>query len=345
MHLRVIAADACAGAAALAGCAQAPAASAASAAPAGGEAACRDLPQHSPLAATHLSTRYVAAGTRRAGDKPDGIVLPAHCVLTGSIDPRTGVDGKPYATGFELSLPDQWNGRLLYIGGGGNDGVLRDTTLSTSISGATPSPLSQGWAVVSTDAGHRGQSADFALDPRARVDHAFDAHHKTALAARALIAERYGKPPHHAYFSGCSGGGRQGMMFSQRYPDLFDGITAGAPVTLVTRGSERERVWRSTRSRTSRSLGSCGPRRCVFDVLRPGPSEGATAKANGRVGAQGARARRRRGARAVPGWKERRRSSDHSSLRRPMRQVPGVNVLFGVTAMNLKASLVMRFNS
>ncbi len=237
MNLKVMAAAACAGAAALAGCAQAPGAST------GGEAACRDLPQHSPLAATQLTTRYVAAGARHAGDKPDGIVLPGHCVVTGSIDPRTGVDGKPYATGFELSLPDGWNGRLLYIGGGGNDGVLRDTTLSSSISGATPSPLSQGWAVVSTDAGHRGQSADFGLDPRARVDHAFDAHHKTALAARALIAERYGRPPHHAYFSGCSGGGRQGMMFSQRYPELFDGITAGAPAMRVSSGATVAAMW------------------------------------------------------------------------------------------------------
>ena len=228
--------------AALVGCAQPgaapPAADAASA-----EAACRELPQRATLASTLLSTRYHAAGTRHAGNKPDGVKLPGHCVVTGSIDPRTGVDGKPYATGFELSLPDGWNGRLLYLGGGGNDGVLRDTSQSSSISGATPSPLSQGWAVVSTDAGHRGQSGTFALDPRARVDHAFDAHHKTALAARALIAQRYGRLPHHAYFSGCSGGGRQGMMFSQRYPELFDGITAGAPAMRVSSGATVAAMW------------------------------------------------------------------------------------------------------
>ena len=229
-------------AAALSGCAQ-PGGTPSAADAASAEASCRNLPQQSPLASTQLSTRYVAAGARQAGDKPDGIRLPGHCVVTGSIDPRTGVDGRPYATGFELSLPDTWNGRLLYLGGGGNDGMLRDTSLSSSISGATPSPLSQGWAVVSTDAGHRGQSGAFGLDPRARVDHAFDAHHKTALAARALIALRYGRPSHHAYFSGCSGGGRQGMMFSQRYPELFDGITAGAPAMRVASGATVAAMW------------------------------------------------------------------------------------------------------
>lgn len=207
------------------------------------EAACLSIPQRSTLAATKLSARWVAAGTRRAGNQPNGVLLPGHCVVTGSIGERTGIDDKPYATGFELSLPDHWNGRLLYLGGGGNDGILRDTTMSSSISGGTPSPLGQGFAVVSTDAGHSGQSGVFGLDPRARIDHAFDSHHQTALAARALVAQRYGKPAHHSYFSGCSGGGRQGMMFAQRFPELFDAITAGAPAMRVSSGATVAAMW------------------------------------------------------------------------------------------------------
>lgn len=207
------------------------------------EARCIEMAGGAGLKATTLQTRYVPAGTRRPGSATSGDFLGGHCVVTGSIDPRTGADGKPYAVGFELSLPDDWNGRFLYLGGGGNDGTLRDTSMSSSISIGTPSPLGQGYAVVSTDAGHQGTSATFGLDPQSRIDHAYLAHDKTAQAAKALIGWRYGKPPAYSYFSGCSGGGRQGMMFSQRFPDYFDGITAGAPAMRVASGATVAAMW------------------------------------------------------------------------------------------------------
>jgi feruloyl esterase len=207
------------------------------------KSACEALSTQAMLSDTTLKSRHVSAGARRPGNATSGDFLPGHCVVTGYIGARTGMDGKPYATGFELSLPDNWNGRFLYLGGGGNDGTLRDTSLSSSISIGTPSPLGQGFAVVSTDAGHQGQSGSFGLDPVARLDHAFDAHAKAATAAKALIGQHYGRAPNKSYFSGCSGGGRQGMMFSQRYPDMFDGITAGAPAMRVSSGATVAAMW------------------------------------------------------------------------------------------------------
>jgi feruloyl esterase len=213
------------------------------------------------LSATNLVARYVAAGTRRPGTLTSGDYLPGHCVITGSINPRTGVDGKAYAIGFELSLPDSWNGRFLYLGGGGNDGTLRDTSLSSSISGGTPSPLGQGYAVVSTDAGHSGTSAaGFGSDPQAKIDHAYNAHDKTAVAAKALIAWRYGRKPDHSYFSGCSGGGRQGMMFSQRFPEYFDAITAGAPAMRVSSGATVAAMWNNIKFDAIAPLNGSGQR-------------------------------------------------------------------------------------
>lgn len=222
------------------------------------EAVCADMVAQAGLPATTLTTRYVPADTRRPGTATTGDFLGGHCVVTGSRDPRTGVDGKPYAIGFELSLPDRWNGRFLYLGGGGNDGSLRDTSLSSSISNGTPSPLGQGYAVVSTDAGHQGGSASFGVDPQARIDHAYNAHDKTAQSAKALIDWRYGKPADYSYFSGCSGGGRQGMMFSQRFPDYFDGITAGAPAMRVSSGATVAAMWNNRKFTDIAPLGTDG---------------------------------------------------------------------------------------
>ncbi|WP_428000632.1 tannase/feruloyl esterase family alpha/beta hydrolase [Acidovorax sp.] len=206
-------------------------------------AACTGLVASAKLAGTTLATSYVPPDSKRPGGAATGAFLPGHCVVTGSINPRVGVDGKNYAIGFQLSLPDNWNGRFLFVGGGGNDGVLRDTSLSSSISGGTPSPLGQGFAVVSTDGGHIGTTASFGADPQARIDHAYNSYDKTAVSAKSLIATHYGRKPDRSYFSGCSGGGRQGMVFSQRFPDYFDAITAGAPAMRVSSGATVAAMW------------------------------------------------------------------------------------------------------
>ena len=53
----------------------------------------------------------------------------------------------------------------------------------------------------------------------------------TAVAGKELTAGFYGRPAQHAYFNGCSNGGRQALMEVQRYPTDFDGIIAGDPAT------------------------------------------------------------------------------------------------------------------
>jgi feruloyl esterase len=50
-----------------------------------------------------------------------------------------------------------------------------------------------------------------------------------AALAKQLIAQHYGKPTAFSYFAGCSTGGREGMILSQRYPTVFDGIISGDP--------------------------------------------------------------------------------------------------------------------
>ncbi len=71
------------------------------------------------------ATPASAPGTLRISPNFPGTVpvaVPAFCHVEGVIDQRTGVDGKPYGIGFALALPDQWNGRFLFQGGGGLNG-------------------------------------------------------------------------------------------------------------------------------------------------------------------------------------------------------------------------------
>ena len=55
------------------------------------------------------------------------------------------------------------------------------------------------------------------------------ANAQVATLAKQLIAEYYRKPAAYSYFSGCSTGGREGMILSQRYPTVFNGIISGDP--------------------------------------------------------------------------------------------------------------------
>jgi Tannase and feruloyl esterase len=160
---------------------------------------------------------------------PSNVTLPAQCRVEGIIDRRQGAGGQTYGIGFALALPDNWNGRFLMQGGGGLNGRVAQP-VGAAAAGDTPG-LVRGFAVVSTDTGHQGAvfDASFMKDQQAALDFAYAANARVALLAKELIARYYGRPADRSYFAGCSTGGREGMVMSQRYPSYFDGIVAGAP--------------------------------------------------------------------------------------------------------------------
>ena len=164
------------------------------------------------------------------GASANAQIMPTHCLLEGTIEPRKGADGKDYATTFQLRLPAQWNQKFLFQGGGGMNGFLGPAVGSVPFrnSSATPALL-RGYAVVSTDGGHRGRDASFAADQQARLDLAYAAIGKVTTAAKQLIGKLYQNQPQKSYFMGCSNGGREAMMAAQRYPLEFDGVIAGNP--------------------------------------------------------------------------------------------------------------------
>jgi feruloyl esterase len=157
--------------------------------------------------------------------------LPAYCRVEVLINRRTGVGGEEFGTAFALAMPDKWNGDFLMQGGGGSNGIVL-APLGLNAAGETPG-LMRGFAVVSTDTGHKSHHSGFDFgfmrDQQAYLEFAYLANAEVATIAKQLIAQHYGKPAAFSYFSGCSTGGREGMILSQRYPAIFNGIISGDP--------------------------------------------------------------------------------------------------------------------
>lgn len=167
----------------------------------------------------------VAAGTLTVG----GTSIGEHCLVTGKMFERTStVDGNGYAIGFEMRMPKNWNGRFLYQGNGGTDGAVVTATGATG-GGPITNALLQGFAVLSSDAGHSGSTPNFGIDPQARLDYGYQAVGKLTPMAKSAIQIAYGKGPDRSYFSGCSNGGRHALVAAARYFADYDGILAGAP--------------------------------------------------------------------------------------------------------------------
>jgi feruloyl esterase len=181
-----------------------------------------------PVAATQIIDVTFIPANAAAADVPG---LPDHCRVRGVINKRMGEDGLPYGIRFEVRLPAQWNGRFMFQGGGGTEGELQP---AIGHAGTLSPTLARGFAVASQNGGHDNKDLSsrnqFFLEPQALVDHAYHAIDVTTQTAKFLIGAYYGRRPDHAYFVGCSTGGRQGMVFTQNFPDAYDGIVAGDPV-------------------------------------------------------------------------------------------------------------------
>jgi feruloyl esterase len=193
---------------------------------------CAALARQAPGADVRIDSATYVEATSRAFTDPNGwpvAALPAHCRVEGTINARKGAGGKDYGIGFSIALPDSWTGRFLLQGGGGLNGSVLPPT--GPVAAAAIPALARGFAVISHDSGHKGAvfDASFMADQRAALDFAEASVRTVALAGKAITATYYGKPASRSYMTGCSTGGREGMLAMQRYPELFDGIIVGAP--------------------------------------------------------------------------------------------------------------------
>ena len=162
---------------------------------------------------------------------PAGPGLPAYCKVAGTVDTEIN---------FEVWMPvaESWNGKFNGVGNLGLAGFINYGDMSVA--------LARGYATASTDTGHVGDptqvipplpfldaswalNADRTLNMERLVNFGHAGIHKMTVAAKAIVAAYYGQAPEYAYFTGCSGGGQQGLAEAQRYPDDYNGIVAGAP--------------------------------------------------------------------------------------------------------------------
>ena len=144
---------------------------------------------------------------------------PEQCVVKGTIWPEIK---------FAFKIPTTtWNERLIMVGGSGNGGSIPEASM--------PQYLRKGWATVGTDTGHISTFPGDELwavpentyTNQKEKDFGYRASHEVSNLAKKIINTYYGYNPKYSYLSGCSFGGRQGMIEAQRYPEDFNGILAG----------------------------------------------------------------------------------------------------------------------
>ena len=178
----------------------------------------------------------VAAGAFKLPSGPRGgagafASLPAFCRVQGVIKPTPSS-----VIEFEVWLPATgWNGRLQAVGNGGLAGTISYPAMATA--------LKAGFATASTDTGHTtDEPKDWLRNKDRLIDFSSRGLHLTTVDAKAIVNAFYSQPVSKAYYTGCSTGGKQGLMEAQRYPADFDGIVAGDAANFWTRQMVTE-VW------------------------------------------------------------------------------------------------------
>jgi feruloyl esterase len=182
--------------------------------------ACEGLATHSFASVQEVNMHILSASIQPA--QPGRAEF---CVVKGYVAPQVQ---------FALYLPTKsYTGRYLQGGCGGMCGVIGD-----SLSPSCDSVVAFGgrFAVGFNNSGHIGAGigdTDWATDaPELRKDYAYRATHVAQVAAKLILGAFYGRSPSYSYFQGCSDGGREALMESQRYPRDFNGIVAGSVFSM-----------------------------------------------------------------------------------------------------------------
>jgi feruloyl esterase len=209
--------------------------------------------------------------------------LPPFCRVTAVVKPSADSDIL-----VEIWMPvSHWNERMEGTGNGGFAGKISY--------GALADGLRLGYAVANTDMGMATPSSAtasiFINRPERWADWGYRATHEMTLVTKQVVRAYYARDAKRSYFVGCSTGGEQALMESQRFPDDYDGIVGGAAannrtgvhVSILWNFAVNERTPASDLPAPARSLLSqavvnacdaldgvkdgviADPRKCTFD--------------------------------------------------------------------------------
>jgi feruloyl esterase len=187
--------------------------------------------------------KYVAAAGK----------TPAYCQVTGSYttNPKSGK-----TSNFIATFPAQWNGKYLQLGCSGLCGYLlmndpATPPITVTAQGYPGQLIQKGYATFGNDLGHvlpgpTSMSSDWmkrpdgSVDADALDDYLYRSDRVMADVGKAFThafyAAKAGKPVkiEKSYFMGCSQGGREALIAATRFPDQFDGVIAGSPVSNLS---------------------------------------------------------------------------------------------------------------
>jgi feruloyl esterase len=179
--------------------------------------------------------------------------LPAFCQVTGNFvtNPQTAKTAN-----FIATFPARWNGKYLQLGCSGVCGYLlmndpAAPPITVTAQGYPGQLIQKGYATFGNDLGHVLPSAssmssdwlkrpDGSVDVDALDDYLYRADRVMAdvgkAFTRAFYGARVGKSAkiEKSYFMGCSQGGREALIAATRFPEQFDGVIAGSPVSNLS---------------------------------------------------------------------------------------------------------------
>lgn len=155
-----------------------------------------------------------AAGTRNPSGVP-GIQVDGYFPDTSTSNTNHGWN---HDSQFVIRLPDHWNGKLVITGAPGvREQYATDFVISDWV-------IAQGYAYAATDKGNTGTG--FYKDGDRPGDAILEWHQRVTQltkAAKAVVAQRYGRRAARTYMTGLSNGGYLTRWQLEHNPQLFDG--------------------------------------------------------------------------------------------------------------------------